>query len=63
MIIGAAVTQFWIPPLQQKKGSNLIWGGKPYTLETLSLGRMGRKSRENNLRKRASRQRAMSFSG
>ncbi|KAJ5389727.1 uncharacterized protein N7496_000795 [Penicillium cataractarum] len=63
MIIGAAVTHFWIPPLQQKKGSNLIWGGKPYTLETLALGRMGRKSRENDLRKRASRQRAMSFSG
>jgi nitrate/nitrite transporter NarK len=63
MILGAAVTHFWIPPLQQKKGSNLIWGGKPYTLETLALGRMGRKSRENNLRKRASRQRAMSFSG
>lgn len=63
MIIGAVVTHFWIPPLQQKKGSNLIWGGKPYTLETLALGRMGRKSRENNLRKRASRQRAMSFSG
>ncbi|KAF7713253.1 Uncharacterized protein PECH_003131 [Penicillium ucsense] len=63
MIIGAAVTHFWIPPLQARKGSNLIWGGKPYTLETLSLGRMGRKSRDNNLRKRASRQRAMSFSG
>ncbi|KAJ5675964.1 hypothetical protein N7462_008861 [Penicillium macrosclerotiorum] len=63
MILGAVVTHFWIPPLQQKKGRNLIWGGKPYTLETLALGRMGRKSREADLRKRASRARAMSFSG
>ncbi|KAJ5128941.1 hypothetical protein N7476_007558 [Penicillium atrosanguineum] len=63
MILGAAVTHFWIPPLQQPKGNNMIWGGKPYTLETLALGRMGRKSRDANLRKRSSRQRAMSFSG
>ncbi|KAJ5681978.1 uncharacterized protein N7477_001918 [Penicillium maclennaniae] len=63
MVIGAAVTHFWIPPLQQPKGKNMIWGGKPYTLETLALGRMGRKSRDANLRKRSSRQRAMSFSG
>lgn len=63
MILGAAVTHLWIPPLQQKKGSNLLWGGKPYTLETLSLGRMGRKSRDDDLRKRASMQRALSFSG
>ncbi|KAJ5175083.1 uncharacterized protein N7482_000960 [Penicillium canariense] len=63
MILGAVVTHFWIPPLQQRKGRNLIWGGKPYTLETLALGRMGRKSRDNEMRKRASRQRAMSFSG
>jgi hypothetical protein len=63
MMIGAAVTHFWIPPLIQRKGNNKIWGGKPYTLETLALGRMGRKSRDANLRKRSSRQRAMSFSG
>lgn len=63
MIIGAAVTHFWIPNLQQRKGRNMIWGGTPYTLETLALGRMGRKSRDAGLRKRSSRQRAMSFSG
>ncbi|KAJ5580509.1 hypothetical protein N7450_006810 [Penicillium hetheringtonii] len=63
MILGAAVTHFWIPSLQQGKGRNIIWGGKPYTLETLALGRMGRKSRDADLRKRASRRRAMSFSG
>lgn len=63
MIIGAAVTHFYIPPLQQKKGRNIMWGGKPYTLETMALGRMGRKSREAGLRKRSKRQRAMSFSG
>ncbi|KAJ5090867.1 hypothetical protein N7532_009551 [Penicillium argentinense] len=63
MVIGAAVTHFWIPPLQQRKGRHSIWGGKPYTLETLALGRMGRKSRETNLRKRTSRRRAMSFGG
>jgi nitrate/nitrite transporter NarK len=63
MIIGAAATHFWIPNLQQRKGRNMIWGGTPYTLETLALGRMGHKSRDAGLRKRSSRQRAMSFSG
>ena len=63
MIIGAAVTHFWIPSLQQRKGRNMIWGGKPYALETLALGRMGRKSRDADLRKRPSRRRAMSFTG
>ncbi|KAJ6106671.1 hypothetical protein N7512_010188 [Penicillium capsulatum] len=62
MVIGAAVTHFWIPPLQQNKGKNKFWGGKPYTLETMALGRMGGKSRDAGLRKRAQRQRAMSFS-
>lgn len=63
MILGAAVTHFWIPPLQQKKGNNLLWGGKPYTLETMALGRMGRKSREAGIRRRSTRKRAMSFGG
>lgn len=63
MILGAAVTHFWIPPLQQRRGRNPLWAGKAYTLETLALGRMGRKSRDANLRKRTSRQRAASFSG
>lgn len=61
MVIGAAVTHFWIPPLQQGKGKNRIWSGKPYTLETLALGRMGGKSRDASVRKRTTRQRAMSF--
>ncbi|KAJ5671580.1 hypothetical protein N7507_000707 [Penicillium longicatenatum] len=63
MVIGAAVTHFWIPPLQQKKGNNILWGGKPYTLETMALGRMGRKSREAGIRRRSTRKRAMSFGG
>ncbi|KAJ5579750.1 uncharacterized protein N7459_005735 [Penicillium hispanicum] len=63
MIIGAAVTHFWIPPLQENRGKNGLLGGKPYTLETMALGRMGRKSRDAEIRKRASRQRATSFSG
>ncbi|KAJ6161266.1 hypothetical protein N7470_004662 [Penicillium chermesinum] len=46
------------------KGRNLIWGGKPYTLEVMALGRMGHKSREAGPgpRKRTSRQRTMSVS-
>ncbi|OQD81328.1 hypothetical protein PENANT_c028G06038 [Penicillium antarcticum] len=64
MMIGAAVTHFWIPPTQQKRnGRSKLWGGKPETLESLALGRMGRKSRDANFRKRASRHRAMSMSG
>ncbi|KAJ5095927.1 hypothetical protein NUU61_005283 [Penicillium alfredii] len=63
MIIGAAVTHFWIPPVQHKNGSSKLWGGKLETLETLSLGRMGRKSRDADVRKRSNRQRAMSVCG
>jgi nitrate/nitrite transporter NarK len=64
MIIGAAVTHFWIPPIQQKRnGRSKLWGGKPETLESLALGRMGRKSRDADFRKRASRHRALSMSG
>lgn len=63
MVIGAVVTHFWIPSLQQNKGKNRIWGGKPYTLETMALGRMGGKSRDAGVRKRATRRRAMSFKG
>ena len=63
MVIGAAVTHFWIPSVQQRNGHNIILAGKPYTLETLALGRMGLKSRDANFRKRRSRQRALSFSG
>ncbi|KAJ5997222.1 hypothetical protein N7499_006471 [Penicillium canescens] len=64
MIIGAVVTHFWIPPIQQKRnGRSKLWGGKPETLESLALGRMGRKSRDADFRKRASRQRALSMSG
>lgn len=63
MVIGAAVTHFWIPPVHDNRGKSRLWGGKPYTLETLALGRMGRKSRDAEVRRRPSKQRAMSFSG
>ncbi|KAJ5724704.1 hypothetical protein N7493_006432 [Penicillium malachiteum] len=62
MILGAFVTHIYIPPLLEKKGRNILWGGKPYTLETMAMGRMGRKSREPGLRKRPTRQRSMSYS-
>ncbi|EKV07745.1 Phosphate transporter [Penicillium digitatum] len=63
MVIGAAVTHLWIPPVQQKQnGRTKLWGGKPETLESMSLGRMGRKSRDAECRKRKSRHRALSMS-
>ncbi|KAJ5944399.1 hypothetical protein N7516_004567 [Penicillium verrucosum] len=63
MILGAAVTHFWIPPIQQtRNGKAKLWGGKPETLESMSLGRMGRKSRDADCRKRTSRHRALSMS-
>ncbi|KAA8648923.1 phosphate transporter [Aspergillus tanneri] len=44
MILGAAVTHFWIPAVQMKvahgKGKEKLWGGKPETLERLALGRL-----------------------
>jgi hypothetical protein len=63
MILGAAVTHFWIPPIQHKGSRATIWGGKPETLETLALGRMGRQSRDAAVRKRSTRGRAFSMSG
>lgn len=63
MILGAVVTHFWIPPIQQtRNGRTKLWGGKPETLESMSLGRMGRKSRDADCRKRTSRHRALSMS-
>lgn len=63
MIVGAAVTHFWIPPIQHKDSRAKIWGGRPETLETLALGRMGQQSRDAAVRKRGVRGRAMSHSG
>lgn len=63
MVLGAAVTHFWIPPIQQRRnGRTKLWGGKPETLESMSLGRLGRKSRDADCRKRTSRHRALSMS-
>lgn len=45
MVVGAAVTHIWIPSVQKGDGIRKLWGGDPETLETLSLGRLGRKSR------------------
>ncbi|KAJ5467512.1 hypothetical protein N7475_005264 [Penicillium sp. IBT 31633x] len=63
MVLGAVVTHFWIPPVQQmRNGKRKLWGGHSETLERLALGRMGRKSRDANFRKRTSRHRALSMS-
>lgn len=45
MLVGAAVTHFWIPSVQRGDGFRKLYGGDPETLENLALGRMGRKSR------------------
>ncbi|KAL2844177.1 major facilitator superfamily domain-containing protein [Aspergillus pseudoustus] len=51
MMIGAAVTHFWIPPVQRReRDANGIlrgkfWGGRTETLETLGMGRQGWRSR------------------
>jgi hypothetical protein len=46
MILGAAVTHFWIPPVQRNAaGKSQFWGGRPQSLETLALGRLGWRSR------------------
>ncbi|KAL4763619.1 phosphate transporter [Aspergillus foveolatus] len=53
MVIGAAVTHFWIPPTQRKSsnGRAKLWGGKAETLETLGFGRRGWKSRFAGVRR------------
>lgn len=53
MIVGAVVTHFWIPRIQDKGSRARLWGGRAETLETLALGRMGRQSRDAAVRKRA----------
>ncbi|EAW10388.1 phosphate transporter [Aspergillus clavatus NRRL 1] len=46
MILGAAITHFWVPPVQRDAtGRGQFWGGKPQSLETLALGRQGWRSR------------------
>ncbi|EAW25205.1 phosphate transporter [Aspergillus fischeri NRRL 181] len=46
MILGAAVTHFWIPPVQRDAaGKGQFWGGRHESLETLALGRLGWRSR------------------
>lgn len=46
MLLGAALTHFWIPPVQRNNnGEGKLWGGKAETLETLALGRLGSGSR------------------
>ncbi|KAL3455028.1 major facilitator superfamily domain-containing protein [Aspergillus heterothallicus] len=51
MVIGAAVTHFWIPPVQRRERDangilrGKIWGGRTETLETLGMGRQGWRSR------------------
>lgn len=46
MILGAAVTHFWIPPVQRDAaGKGQLWGGRHESLETLALGRLGCRSR------------------
>jgi hypothetical protein len=53
MIIGAAVTHFWIPPVQRRErdGRGKLWGGRTETLETLGMGRQGWRSRFVGLRR------------
>lgn len=67
MVLGAAVTHFWIPPVQQQRNGwkGRVLAGTPLTLEMLALGRMGRRSRDVDPRKGGSRSRVrgMSFGG
>ncbi|KAL4885444.1 major facilitator superfamily domain-containing protein [Aspergillus karnatakaensis] len=51
MLLGAAVTHFWIPPVQRSGGRGKIWGGKTETLETLGMGREGWRSRVGGIRR------------
>lgn len=45
MVVGAAVTHFMIPDVQEKgKGIRRNWGGKTKTLEELAVGRAGKQS-------------------
>lgn len=44
MILGAVITHFWIPEVQEKARRGDIWAGKAKSLEELALGRWGLRS-------------------
>lgn len=44
MILGAVITHFWIPEVQEKAKRGEIWAGKAKSLEELALGRWGLQS-------------------
>lgn len=44
MILGAVVTHFWVPNVQEEDGKPKFWGGKTKTLEALAMGRSGARS-------------------
>ncbi|KIW82745.1 hypothetical protein Z517_01988 [Fonsecaea pedrosoi CBS 271.37] len=54
MILGAVVTHFWIPEVQEKAKRGSIWSGRSKTLEALALGRWGEHS-ESVIRSRPTR--------
>ncbi|OQV02454.1 hypothetical protein CLAIMM_07651 isoform 1 [Cladophialophora immunda] len=54
MILGAAVTHFFIPEVQEKARRGSIWSGRSKTLEALALGRWGEHS-ESVIRSRPTR--------
>jgi hypothetical protein len=44
MILGAAITHFWIPEVQERAQRGSIAAGKAKTLEELALGKWGPRS-------------------
>ncbi|KIX06729.1 uncharacterized protein Z518_04705 [Rhinocladiella mackenziei CBS 650.93] len=44
MILGAIITHFWIPEVQEKAKRGSIWAGKAKSLEELALGKWGVRS-------------------
>ena len=44
MILGAVITHFFIPEVQDKAKRGSIWAGKAKTLEELALGKCGARS-------------------
>lgn len=45
MILGAVITHFYIPEVQEKAKRGSIWAGKAKSLEELALGKWGAKSK------------------
>jgi MFS transporter, PHS family, inorganic phosphate transporter len=64
MILGAVVTHFWVPNVQEgRDGKSKFWGGETKSLEVLARGRCGVRSLPVAMRRRPAREEVVGWDG